>query len=139
MESSRKFFQEKIGDHKDFSKKKFGRLYENKLKNLMRKFFTSEKQYQIKNLEKNAGAREAVLPVVAASPPPGASSRAEAGRSSPTAGPLRSAPPPSPSSPGGGRRRCTQGANGCYCGRVRRRRQELSRCSAPSASLGNCL
>jgi len=49
LESSRKFFQEKIGDHKDFSKKKFGRLYENKLKNLMRKIFTSEKQYQIKN------------------------------------------------------------------------------------------
>ena len=60
MESSRKFFQEKIGDHKDFfkekfrgegklSKKNFGRLYENKLKNLMRKIFTSKKQYQVKN------------------------------------------------------------------------------------------
>ena len=51
MESSRKFLKEKIGDHKDFlkekirgegklSKKKFGRLYGNKLKNLMRKIFT---------------------------------------------------------------------------------------------------
>ena len=74
MESSRKFFKEKISDHKDFSKKKFGRLYGNKLKNLMRKIFTLEKQYQIKKLKKkkkkHAGAREAALPVVAASPPP---------------------------------------------------------------------
>jgi len=39
----------------------------------MRKIFTSEKQYQIKNekkKKKNVGAREAALPVVAASPLP---------------------------------------------------------------------
>ena len=60
MESSRKFFKEKISDHKDFSKKKFERSYENKLKNLMRKTFTSKK-ISGKKIEKKRKKRRRYL------------------------------------------------------------------------------
>ena len=40
--------QQKIRGEGKLSKKNFGRLYENKLKNLMRKIFTYKKQYQVK-------------------------------------------------------------------------------------------
>jgi len=73
MESSRKFFKEKISDHKDFSKKKFERSYENKLKNLMRKTFTSKK-ISGKKIEKKRKKRRRYL----GSSPPEARARGRA-------------------------------------------------------------